>query len=294
MGAVYKRELKVYTRNVYAFLFAAVILLALGASMFFFNLNYRLAKLAYAWGGGYTEYALIIMVPVLCMRSVSQDRRIGMDFFYRSLPISAASVVLGKYFALLTVYAAPIAVACLYPLLLSSFGTVSYAWSYIILLMYLLLGAALIAICMFLSSLTRYPWVSAAMGWSVSLALFFLPSLLEIMNESSTVALILFIALGILLAVCCFLAAKSILAGIVSALVTIVPMSVFYLVDALKDGTAFDGLFSFALLQSLPFYQYEYVAQSGFLDLFSVFVLLATATLFVYWTVLSFKSHTDQ
>ncbi len=294
MGAVYKRELKAYTRNLYAFLFAAVILAVLGSSMFYFNLNYRLAKLAYAWSGGYTEYALILMIPILCMRSMAADRRSGMDIFYRSLPLSAVSVVLGKYFALLTVYAAPLAVACLYPLLLSAFGEVSLAWSYIILLMYFLLGAALIAICMFLSSLTHYSWVAAAMGWSVCLALFFLPWLLQIMNESAVVSLILFAVLGILFSAACFLLTKSILATAVTAIVTIVPISIFYLIDTLHEGQAFDGLFSFSLLQAMPFYQYEYVAQSGFLDLFSVFVLLACAAFFTVLSVFTVKSRADR
>ncbi|MBO5042437.1 MAG: hypothetical protein J6D87_05680 [Clostridia bacterium] len=294
MGAVYKRELKAYTRNLYAFLFAAVILAVLGASMFYFNLNYRLAKLAYAWSNGYTEYALILMIPILCMRSMATDRRQGMDEFYRSLPISTTSVVLGKYFALLTVYAAPLAVACLYPLLLSSFGKISWGWSYLILLMYFLLGAALIALCMFLSSLTHYPLVAAAMGFSVCLALFFLPILLGILPASPLLSLILLAALGVLLAAVCFLSTKNILVTAITAVVSIGSISVCYLIDTLKKGTAFEALFSFSLQQAIPFYQYEYVAQKGFLDLFSVFMLLAFAAFFVVLSILTVKARADR
>ena len=162
MFAVYKRELRAYMSNVYGWLFMAVLLLFEGFMMFLENLVAGSPNIEYALLMG--EYALLLMIPILCMRSMAEDRRNKTDMFYLSLPMRTSAVVLGKYFALLTVYALPCAVIGLYPLVLGLFGTVNYVGGYSALLFFFLLGAALIAVCQFLSSLTDNLVVAAVLG----------------------------------------------------------------------------------------------------------------------------------
>ena len=98
------------------------------------------------------------------MRSMAEDKRNKTDMFYLTLPIKTSAVVLGKYFALLTVYAIHCAVMALYPIILGMYGTVNFLGAYTALLFFFLLGAALIAVCQFLSGITDNLVVSAVLG----------------------------------------------------------------------------------------------------------------------------------
>jgi ABC-2 type transport system permease protein len=179
MFAVYKREFRAYMHNVYGWLFMSVLLLFVGFMVFLENLMAGASYIEYALLMG--EYALVLLVPVLCMRSMAEDRRNKTDLFYFSLPIKTSSVVLGKYFALLSVLALPCAVIAVYPILLGMFGSVNFAGAYSAILFFFLLGAALIAVCQFTSALTDNLVVAAVLGVAAMLILLVLPLLDAIM-----------------------------------------------------------------------------------------------------------------
>ena len=162
MFAVYKREFRAYMNNVHGWLFMAVLLLFSGFMMFLENLLVGAPNIEYALLD--SEYVLLLMIPVLCMRSMAEDKRNKTDMFYLTLPIKTSAVVLGKYFALLTVYAIPCAVMACYPIILGMYGTVNFLGAYTALLFFFLLGAALIAVCQFLSGITDNLVVSAVLG----------------------------------------------------------------------------------------------------------------------------------
>ena len=73
MFAVYKREFRAYMHNVYGWLFMSVLLLFVGFMVFLENLMAGASYIEYALLMG--EYALVLLVPVLCMRSMAEDRR---------------------------------------------------------------------------------------------------------------------------------------------------------------------------------------------------------------------------
>lgn len=175
MFAVLKREYKAYMSNVYGWLFMAVLLLFFGFMMFLENLVSGAPYIEYAILS--CEYVLILMIPVLCMRSMAEDRRNKTDMFYLSLPLKTSAVVLGKYFALLAVYAIPCGVIAVYPVILNMFGDVNLLGGYSCLLYFFLLGASLIAVCQFLSSLTDNLVVAAVLGILGTLVLYVLPVL---------------------------------------------------------------------------------------------------------------------
>ena len=120
MSAVYKRELRAYMNNVYGWLFMAILLLFTGYMMFQNNLYDGAPEFELTLSG--SQYALLLLIPILCMRSMAEDRHNKTDMFYLSLPMKTSSVVLGKYLAMLTVYAIPCVILCVYPLVLGAFG----------------------------------------------------------------------------------------------------------------------------------------------------------------------------
>ena len=287
MGAVYKREMRAYMNNLYGWVSAAVILVVLGIMMFVINLNYGLADVAYAWSSGYSEYVLILMIPILAMRSMAEDRKNKTEQFYHTLPISTASVVLGKYLALLTAYAIPVCILALYPLILNAFGNVNFPWAYTTILMYFLLGAALLAICMFLSSMTPHKLVAALLGIVLSVAIYFSPVLLNYLPYTALMSYICFVILALVIGVVAWLITRRGWVAGITAGALLLPLTVWYVLDTTLSQGSFEGLFPFVMLLVSPFYQYEVVVQKGFLDLFSVSVLLSTAVLFVFLTIQS-------
>ena len=82
-------------------------------------------------------------------------------------PVKISDIILGKYLALLTIYVIPVLIMCLYPLLLGTHGTVSYAVSYTSILGYFLLGAAYISVGVFVSSITESQVIAAVVSFVI-------------------------------------------------------------------------------------------------------------------------------
>ena len=107
------------------------------------------------------NYVLIIVVPLLTMRSFAEERRNKTDQLLLCAPVRLSKVVLGKYLAMVSVFAIPCVVFCFYPLVIKSFGTAYLKVDYVAIFMFFLLGCVYIAIGMFLSSLTESQIIAA-------------------------------------------------------------------------------------------------------------------------------------
>ena len=125
------------------------------------------------------SFVFLVIVPILTMRTFAAEKRAHTDNLLYSLPVSMTKVVMGKYFALLTVFVLPVLVICLYPLVLSFFGEVYLPAAYGSIVAFLFLGAALLAAGMFISSLTESQAVAAGVCFAVLLVNFFLADLAE-------------------------------------------------------------------------------------------------------------------
>lgn len=163
MIAIYKRELKSYFHGIIGPLFISAMLLMFG---FFFalfnmigasnNINGAVYNLGY-WG-------LMFLIPILCMRSFSEERKSKTDQLLLTAPVSVGQIVLGKYLALVTIFAIPTAVFCLFPLIISTMGTIPFLWNYTDILGFFLYGLMLIAICMFFSTITENQIICAVVS----------------------------------------------------------------------------------------------------------------------------------
>ena len=282
MFAVYKRECKAYMSNVYGWLFMAVLLMFVGFTMFVENLYNGYPDIEYALMD--SEYALLLLIPILCMRSMAEDKRNKTDMFYLSLPMPTSSVVLGKYFALLTVYAIPCAVICVYPLVLGMFGDVNFLSAYVSILFFFLLGAALIAVCQFLSSLTDNLVVAAVLGIVGCLILFALPMLTYyVLPQTALASFIGFVVVAALVAGIAYLVTRNITVTTIVGAVLIIPLSVLYMIF----GKRFAGVFPAVLEYVSPFMHFDEVGTYDLFSIPSLVLLLSYAVFFVFLTVQS-------
>lgn len=170
MKAIFKRELRSYMTGVIGPAVIALLLIVAGALIAVINLLAGVAQPAYAFN--YVQFALIVAIPVLAMRAFSDEKKNRVDRLLYTLPIKLSSVVLGKYFAALAVFGASCVVMAIYPIVLRTQGMAHMASSYTALLALFLLGAALLAYCMMLSSLTESPIVAVLLGIGGTVLLF--------------------------------------------------------------------------------------------------------------------------
>ena len=281
MSAVYKRELRAYMNNVYGWLFMAILLLFTGYMMFQNNLYDGAPEFELTLSG--SQYALLLLIPILCMRSMAEDRHNKTDMFYLSLPMKTSAVVLGKYFAMLTVYAIPCAILCVYPLVLGAFGPVNYLVAYLAILLFLILGAALIAVCQFLSSLTDNLVIAAVLGVLAVAVLLFSPWLSYVLPLTAIASFIGFVVLALLLAGIAFLATHNLNVTAITGAVAVVPLSVVYILSR----SSFEGLFPSLLQFISPFAHFAAFCQFGTFSVQSLILLLSYPVLFVFLTVQS-------
>ena len=281
MSAVYKRELRAYMNNVYGWLFMAILLLFTGYMMFQNNLYNGAPEFELTLSG--SQYALLLLIPILCMRSMAEDRHNKTDMFYLSLPMKTSSVVLGKYLAMLTVYAIPCVILCVYPLVLGVFGPLNYLVAYLAILLFLILGAALIAVCQFLSSLTDNLVIAAVLGVLAVAVLLFAPWLSYVIPLTAIASFIGFVVLALLLAGIAFLATHNLNVTAITAAVAVVPLSVIYILSR----SSFEGLFPSLLQFISPFAHFAAFCQFGTFSVQSLILLLSYPVLFVFLTVQS-------
>lgn len=281
MSAVYKRELRAYMNNVYGWLFMAILLLFTGYMMFQNNLYNGAPEFELTLSG--SQYALLLLIPILCMRSMAEDRHNKTDMFYLSLPMKTSSVVLGKYLAMLTVYAIPCVILCVYPLVLGAFGPVNYLVAYLAILLFLILGAALIAVCQFLSSLTDNLVIAAVLGVLAVAVLLFAPWLSYVIPLTAIASFIGFVVLALLLAGIAFLATHNLNVTAITAAAAVVPLSVIYILSR----SSFEGLFPSLLQFISPFAHFAAFCQFGTFSVQSLILLLSYPVLFVFLTVQS-------
>lgn len=129
---------------------------------------------------------MMFSIPVLTMRSLSDERRSRTDQLLLTSPVSVTGIVLGKYLSMVTVFAATVLVAALCPLIIMANGTAYLAADYASLLAYFLLGCVYISIGLFLSSLTESQIIAAVSTFGVLLLLFLWPSLMMFLPTTAS------------------------------------------------------------------------------------------------------------
>lgn len=194
MRAIFVHELKSYFHTLTAWLFAAFLLCFVGIGAMQYNIREAVSNFEYVLSFGCIIF--VVIVPILTMRVLAEERRQRTDQLLYSLPISTTEVILGKYSALLALYLVPLAVIAVYPVFFAQFGEVYLPTSYGSIFAFFLLGAALLAIGMFLSSLTENQGLAAGLGIAVILFNYYSVSLSEYVSASALGSAVAFLVLS--------------------------------------------------------------------------------------------------
>ena len=258
MTAIYRRELGSYFHGMTTYVFIAFLLVFSGIYTMIYNLNAGYPNFEYVLQA--MSIIFLIAIPVLTMRVVAEERRQKTDQLLYALPLGMTRVVLGKYLAMLTVVAIPCAIMGLYPLLLSTFGSVFLPTAYGTLVGFFLLSATLAAIGLFISSLTENQAVAAGLCFGVMLLLFFMADLSDLVPDSTGASLAALLVTVLAAAGLVRLFTRSTPAALVVAIAGEAWLFVAYL----TASDAFAGLFG-KLADGLSVFERFYVFANGVL-----------------------------
>ena len=278
MIAIFRREFKSYFTGMMGYVFIAFILLFMGIYTSAINFKYGYSNFEYVINSA--SFMFLIAVPVLTMRVFAEERKQSTDQLLYSLPISVVSVVFGKYLAMVALLAIPMAVMALYPLILGAFGAISYATAYSSLFAFFLLGCALIAVGMFMSSITENQIIAAVMCLGTLILCYLMTALSNLITSTALASTLSLMVVSLLLSLIVRLMTKSWTAAGLTAVVTFVPLAVLYLISP----TTMAGTFTSAL-KTLAVFDRMSNFTNGMFDITGLVYFVSVAALFCFFTV---------
>jgi len=282
MTAVLKHELRNYFHTLTAYVFGAFLLAFIGLGATLYNLQAAVSNFEFVLSFG--SLVFVVIVPILTMRVISEEKKQRTDQLLYSLPITTTEVVLGKYLALLVVYLIPLAVVSVYPLIFARYGDVYLLTSYGSIFAFFVLGAALIALGVFISSLTDNQGFAAGIGIAVILLNYYSASLSEYVSSTPAGALIAAFALVIVLGVVIRHLTKN--EHLAYGFYFLAGGAVLILY--LADSEAFSGLLP-SVMKTLSLFERFYVFVNGVFDLTAIVYFVTFAAFFLFLSVQSLE-----
>lgn len=182
MLAIFKREFKSYFQNVIGWLFVAALLAVYGLYFYVYNLKNGYPYISYDLNG--IGFIMMIAVPILTMRSLSDEKKTKTDQLMLTSPVSVGKIVAGKYFAMAAVYTIDIALFALSPLVLSIYGKVALSEAYVALFGYWLYGLSCIAVGLFISSISESVIISAIFTFTALFLSYMMQSITGLISSS--------------------------------------------------------------------------------------------------------------
>ena len=277
MIAIYKRDLKGFFTGMMGYVLLAFFLAVGGLYFTVMNLMSGYPDLSYTLYNNL--FVLLLLVPLLTMRSFAEERRARTDQLLLTSPVPLWRIVLGKYLAVLSVFGMAVLVFALYPLIMSRGGAVSYRQSYAALLAFFLLGAACIAIGVFLSSLNENQIVAAVCSFFVLLLAYLMPSIQTLFTVGSALAMGVFLVLAVLGAAYAGWHSRSWGLGLGVFTVCCAAILVLFWLRSTALTSAFSSLLG-ALCLFSPFEKFV----SGLFSLSAVVYYLSVTALFLFFT----------
>ena len=228
MTAVYKRELKSYLTSIVGYLFIFFVLIVTGIYFSAYQLAAAYPKFEYTLSA--LTFVFLIGVPILSMRVLAEERKQKTDQLLLTAPVSVGNIVMGKYLALVTVYAIPVLVMCAYPLIMSKFGDVSFASAYTTILGFFLLGCANLAIGVFMSALTESQVVAAVLTFVLLFAFYMMSGISSFFSRTSVSTCVAFGLLIVAAAIIIYIMIKNVFISVITGIVGEATLAVIYFV----------------------------------------------------------------
>ncbi len=283
MSAVYRRELRAYFSGMFGYVYLAFYLLFSGLFVAIFCLYGGVSSIEQTYT--YTSFVFLFSVPFLSLRGFADERRQKTDLLLMTLPLPARSIVLGKYFAMITLTGLGQLLGFAAIGVLSFYGRVNPASALSGTFAYLLCGCALTAVGLFLSSIWENLLISALCIFAAMLGIYFLPQLVLLLPTTAIGSFLVLGVLAILLSLIVWRITRSLSAFLISASVLEgINLTVLIFLDEHLEGLCARIFRAISLTDRLADF-----TTYGIFDLQGIVYFLSVSALFVYFTVLSLE-----
>ena len=282
MIAVFKHELRNYFHSFTAYVFGAFLLAIVGIGAMLYNLQAAVSNFEYVLSFGMIIF--VVIVPILTMRVIAEERKQKTDQLLYSLPISTVQVIMGKYLALLVVYLIPLLIISIYPIIFAQYGDVYLPTSYGSLAAIFIMGAALVALGVFISSLTDNQGLAAGIGIAAILFNYYSVSLSEYVSSTSVGSIIALALIALIIgAIVRYLTRNEMLGyGVTLVLIAAITVTSFI------DPTVFEGLLP-KIMRQLSLFNRFNTFVSGVFDLTAIFYYISVIVFFLFLSVQSME-----
>ncbi len=283
MKAIYKRELSSYFNNMIAPVVIAFMLAVVG--LYFMSYNLYTGYPSFAVVLETALFLFLVGIPILTMRSMAEDRSRRTDQLLLTAPISTTSIVMGKYLAMLTVFAVPCVLYCFCPIIMKvasgSSGEVYFLTDYASIFCFFLLGALYISIGLLISSVTESQILAMVGTFATLLILYLWSSILTFFPTTASGNLILLVIIILLVSMLLQSLTGSGLVSTIFGAVCILASFIVYLVDSsLLESLVANVLGYFTMSQVLDTF-----ASDQLFDVTGLVLYLSLTALFLFLTV---------
>lgn len=279
MLAIYKRELKSYFHSMTGCVFIAFLVMFTGIYFMAYNLNAGYPYFSYTLSGSLIVF--LVGIPLLTMRSFSEERKTKTDQLLLTAPVSLTKVVLGKYFAMVTVLAVPNVIFCLFPLLIKLQGTAYFLVDYSSIAVFFLLGCVYLAIGMFMSSLTESQIIAFISTFGILLLLYLWDGILSFLPSSALSGMIGILLILTLIVVYIYHMTKNwMLAAGIEAVGSAAALIVYFVKSSLYENLLTKLLGRLALADV-----FMNISSSNIVDVSGLLLYVSILIIFVFLTI---------
>ena len=283
MLAIYKRELRAYFQSMVGCVFVAFLIVFTGIYFMAYNLVSGYPYFSYTLSGSLIVF--IVGIPLITMRSFSEERRNRTDQLLLTAPVSLGKIVMGKYLAMVTVIAIPNVIFCIFPLIIKSQGTAYLTVDYISIGVFFLLGCVYAAIGMFLSSLTESQMIAFISTFGIMLVLYLWDGILSMLPVSAVSGLV---GILIILSIAAFyiwhMTGNALISGAVEIIGAAAAVIVFVAKRELYENLLTNLLGRLALADV-----FTGITENSIVDVTGIVLYLSVIVVFVFLTVQSIQ-----
>ncbi|MBQ7219027.1 MAG: ABC transporter permease subunit [Ruminococcus sp.] len=180
MSAILRRELSSYFNSAVGYVVLAVFWLFSGLSFYTYCLLYNTSSMQMFFASMFT--VIVLIIPLITMRSFAEERRRKTDQALLTAPVNLFEIVFGKFLAAFILFFLCNLVFVLYAIIIAGFTAPDWAVFFSTFFGILLLGAALIAVDMFISALTESQMIAVTVSIGIGILITRLGDLAEYIN----------------------------------------------------------------------------------------------------------------
>lgn len=283
MFAIYKRELRSYFSSLFGYVYLAFYLLFAGLFTAVICLFGAASSIELSYG--YTSFVFLLSVPLLSLKGFAEERRQKTDLLLRTLPMKSWHLVLGKYLAMITLTGLGQLLGFAAVIVLSFYGPINLTSSLCATFAFFLCGCALVAIGLFLSSLSENILVCALTTFGAMLIIYFLPDLILLLPTTAIGSFLVLSVLVLLLGLIAWRVTRSLNVFCLSlCLLEGINIALLIFGGSLMEGFCARIFTALSVTSQLA----DFVTY-GLFDLQGIAYFLSLTCLFTYFTVLSLE-----